>query len=528
MKNNIAHLLNKTGPCPSSKLVDELIDSKELNRESARKQISRAVAGGEICSLDGLLPKRERFIYLEKQYGSDSYWSNLVEALQATGSAYGIALGALIARGGIMPMAHFPAASGSPIAMKKRLSHGAVLDGLTRMKLVNCTELAGLGMCITLVEKKESYYQGASQRIKARVITESVLIKAIAQWVKNLGIISYDTLRTREQHEEGTPPAVSHFCFDMSAPSYLSPLLKKSISGNMRPGFFACDVLLNGRLNPQHIEPFLAKCRTITSLKNCGHCLFVFVADEYSEGAFQKLKQHGVIPATPENLFGREMAEGLRQLNELLTHLALGSGDRYALLDDIITKLSHIQGVTSQLQGDLFEYLVAELARSNSSNVELGRLCKDNDGRSADCDVLVKNGKAEITFIECKGYKPYSKVKHADIRNWIEKQIPVFFYFAKNEQPNAKIKMQLWTTGKLENQSKESLDKFIENNNKRERYSIEVFEANQVSEVFKATKDPALIRVFEKHFINKSQTRNRIKANSEPSRLSRLDTNEND
>jgi hypothetical protein len=135
MTFSITSLLEKTGPCLSSVLVDEMSRNPAISRETARKQISRAVATGQVRCVDKLLPKRERFIYLQKQYGSERYWSNLTTALLDSGSAYGLALSSIMARR-ILKMEHFAAASGAPEAMKKRLSWRTVLEGLLKNKMV--------------------------------------------------------------------------------------------------------------------------------------------------------------------------------------------------------------------------------------------------------------------------------------------------------------------------------------------------------------------------------------------------------
>lgn len=112
MTSLIVTSLRKIGPCLSSILVEEMLKTQGVNRDTARKQISRAASAGQIHCVDKLFPKRERFIYLKQQYGTGRFWSSLNTALLDTGSAYGLALSCLRARGGILPVRHFPAACG--------------------------------------------------------------------------------------------------------------------------------------------------------------------------------------------------------------------------------------------------------------------------------------------------------------------------------------------------------------------------------------------------------------------------------
>lgn len=519
MTSLIVTSLRKIGPCLSSVLVEEMLKTQGVNRDTARKQISRAASAGQIHCVDKLFPKRERFIYLKQQYGTGRFWSSLNTALLDTGSAYGLALSCLRARGGILPVRHFPAACGSPVAMKNRLSWKSVLDGLLQYKMVRVVTLPSLGECVALTEKNDNGYQRALHPLKARLLTESVLMKSLSQWVRHNGIISYDTLRTREEIDSDQAPCVANFDFDVTAASYLNPLLQFSRSGEIRPGFFVCDMLLGCKLSLVHLQPFITKCRSINSLRNSPRCLFMFIADEYSEEAFLEMKRTGIIPATPENLFGKEFADALFQLRDLVGSITLSLKNNIAAIDGIMSKLTNIAGVTNQLQGDLFEYIVAETVRIDSKDVEVGKICKSLKGETAECDVLSVNGYAKITFIECKGYKPYSTVRHEDVKKWIGKQVPVFFSYAKKEYPNAEINVELWTTGKLCDDSRESLRKFQKNNLTNQRYNITVMEPHDVRKRIKATWNDALIRVFEKHFLSYPEKIVRRKHVPEPVRL---------
>ncbi|QPW30185.1 hypothetical protein [Edwardsiella ictaluri] len=519
MTQLISSLLKQIGPCLSSVLVEEMLKKSTLNSTAARKQISRAVATGKLHCVDNLFPKRERFIYLAQQYGSGDYWRNLTTALLGSSSAYGLALSCLRARGGILKLEHFAAACGSPVAMKKRLSWSSVLEGLLQHKMVRKVNLSSIGDCVALTEKNEDSYHRAVLPLKARLTTESILMKAVGQWVKNTGIISYDTLRTRELVAPDQIPCVSNFCFDISAASYLNPLLQYTGSGEPRPGFFVCDLLLGSKLNLQHVQPFITKCRSISSLNNSPRCLYMFIADEYSTDAFSALKKAGIIPATPETLFGNDLAEALVQLRELISYMSSSLNGNITTIDEIMSKLSRIEGATTQLQGDLFEYIVAEAVRIDHSHVEVGRLCKSDDDRKADCDVLALKGRSLVTFIECKGYKPYSTVRHKDIERWISYQIPVFRKHAQREYPEADVVVELWTTGKFSDDTRDMLKKFTEQNNINQRYSIHIVEPHEIRNRIKATRNTSLVRVFEKHFINNMHTATARRRTPEPVRL---------
>ncbi|EDX0370690.1 hypothetical protein GTL21_001292 [Salmonella enterica] len=490
-------LLKREGPCLSSTLADLLIQSKNISAENARKVISRAVLAGEINSIKNVFPKREQFVYIRDSYGSDEFWQVLTDKLIESGSALGLALSALLARGGIIPKRDFGAASGSPVAMKKKISFTVVWQRLVKIGL--CTEiiLPEIGECIALREKDERRYYSVSRQIHARLVTESIFIATMVQWSQNLNLISYNLARTRLD-EEGKPPAISNYLFDLTGPSYLSPLVTPGSDVN-KPGFFACDVLLGTKVTLTQVQPFIAKCKSLRSIRNVGKSLFMLAASQFDKDAFHALKKEGVIPATPENLFGEEFAKSLRELNDFLFYYFTNASSNLEKIDSIMVALTNVKGAAAQLQGALFEYLVAEVMKHEGA-VEIGKVFRSADGKKAESDVFIAKGYQEVRFIECKGYKPYSFVKHEDVKHWIGDQVPVFYDAAKKEKPEADIHVEFWTTGKLGLDSQLSLEKFRDNNSVRKRYKIHVLEAHDVKKRFHATRNKNLINVYEKHF----------------------------
>lgn len=501
MKPTLKTCLNKLGPCMSSKLVDRLVSEESITREHARKLISRAIKAGEIHSLNNIFPKRENFIYLREFFGCEMFWEHLVKDLIACGSALGLALSAVKARGGVIPLSDFGAACGSPVAMQKKLSVKMVLDKLIAIGLLNQVSIAGIGDCV-VIKQKEERFDVISHYIKARLITESVLINAVVQWAQNLSLVSYDSVRTRLKKDTNNP-RISNFLFDITAPSYLSPLLQFDKSGNAKPGFLGCDVLLGTKMSLSEVAPFINKCRALLSLKNIGRCLFIMVASEFTLEAFHELKRNGIIPATPDNLFGKDIGKSLRELNDFLNYHIVGHSGSIDVIDSLMTKLTEINGAAAQLQGALFEYLVAEVVK-DKGHIRIGRVCSHN-GKKAECDVFIDAEYRGVTFIECKGYRPYATIPHELVKHWIGVQIPVFREQARTDYSTIDppdIKIELWTTGKLSDESLEAINNIININKVNKRCVISYLDAHEVKVKFHDTKNKNLIAVYEKHFLN--------------------------
>lgn len=305
-------VLRKLGPCTSTELVATLVSQHGLSAAAARQRVSRCKSIKKLAYLK--FPRGARFVYLQEKYASPAFWQALTHALLRHSSAYGRGLAALLARGGMMPVAHFYIACGSPLAQKRRLSAEAVLTHLQRAGLVRTFQVEGLGQRLELSQQAgPDRYDLAAMR--ARLRTESLLLNAIKDWARKLNLVSFNKVKVRD--EGGDLPKVGTFYWDLTAPSYLAPLVQWN-GNNPKPGFLVCDVLTGINVSAQELRPFVNKCVTLRSLAKVGRCIQLFVADGYTPEAFKLAKQAGVIPASPEALFGTEVARALRELTELL------------------------------------------------------------------------------------------------------------------------------------------------------------------------------------------------------------------
>jgi hypothetical protein len=104
-------------------------------------------------------------------------------------------------------------------------------------------------------------------------------------------------------------------------------------------------------------------------------------------------------------------------------------------------------------------------------------------------------------FIECKGYQPGGLVDDDEIRTWLERRVPLVYSEARknSEMKDAKISFELWTTGRL---TQESIEMIETAKRKTRKYSIDYLDALGVLEIAKQTKETALVRVLLDHFID--------------------------
>lgn len=497
MATNVEVFLQTHGPCLTSEISAYLVATFKIKPAAARQQVLRAE--DPVRKLGYILfPHRARFAYLEKDFGSPRYWHALETALLETNSAYGLAIAALRERDGVMPVEHFQIACGSPLKQLKHLSPDTVFARLSQAGLLQKTMVGGLGECVTLAQQDE-YFDKSVPLVRARLITESLLLTAMKDWIRKLNIGSYESVATRDG---STLPTVGPFAWDLSAPSYLGPMLKPGKDGKAKNGFVVCDVLLGSKIDVAGIKPFIHKCTELRRLKNIGPCLQIFVADVYTPEAFGFAKKHGIVPATPLNLFGTEVAEGLTALTAVLHQAAVAVVDP-ATFDELFKKLSKIQGAVSQIRGALFEYIVAAIAEKTlASNVRMNQKFTSPDGKKAEADVVIIQGNIGVTMIECKGYSPYSLIPDTYVERWLQHNVPVCYKAAKAhpDWQNIPAHFEFWATGRLSDEAMKLIET-AKATIKPSKYTIDLKLNADIHAACKATKDSGVIEVFEKHYM---------------------------
>lgn len=485
-------IITALGPMLSSQLGQILVSQYGLSSTAARQQISRAKSLHRFGYLK--FPKNAQFLYKQDQYMSPYFWDALRKALIETGSAYGRAIVAIEARGGVIPKSHFSIVCGSPLNQRKHLSQNIILDNLLKSKILENIELPGVGECLALARTVNNVDQKLFASTRARLITENILLKAVRTWAQNLGIASYNKILIRDEGEK--QPQVGTFTWDLSGPSYLSPMVSWTAE-QIKPGFLTCDVLLGARVNENEMNTFIHKCTTLKSLKKVGRTLHIFIADRYFTAAFKLGKEHGVITTTPDALFGREVAEGLRELTTLLKQVSLSSPEVVVKLFD---KLSTIEGAAINLSGALFEFMVGHLVyKKTGANITLNRIFK-NGPDSAEVDVVAVHGDRSIHFIECKGYQSNSNIADAEVTKWLTKTIPLVRAVALNH-PDWKdytMHFEFWTTGKFSPESQAQLAKAKANTKK---YVIDYKDSYDVLKYAKDVNDSSLLKTLKEHFI---------------------------
>lgn len=492
--------LNSLGPCLTSELAQELV-GRGLSAEAARQRISRR--GPQIAILSNIVfPHKARFIYFKADFESEKYWQALESRLTENSPTYGSAIQSLLLRSGMMPLEHFLIACGSPFLQKGHVSASRILDNLLQARIITKFSDSKLGDCIKLksIDGTEEYHGILNMR--ARIFVENILLDYIKQWMKNLSLSSYHKTAIRTDNDL---PAVGTYHWDLTGPSYLYPLRKISKDKEVHPGFIVCDLLLRSEITEDGISPFIKKYVTLNSLKNINKSLYLIVADRFSAAALKVAKSKGIIPATPENLFGEEVAQSLDVLFSLLVRVTekFNVPDAIDKIYELLTRLGKIEGAALNLRGALFPYLVTELFRSNGFSVEkFGHIIRNKNGEIvAEVDLVLKKGTKEIVYIECKGNDPGSSVSDKEVEKWLRK-LPVWRedYLKHDEWNKLNFRVEFWATGHFSETARQILE-YKKSNSNRNKWLIDYCDNDSIAQQAKEANNIALFNTLKEHFL---------------------------
>jgi hypothetical protein len=492
----LADILKTLGPCLSTQLTEYLVTKVGMSPAAARQRVSR---GAPQIKRLAYLPfaRKARFLYHQDEYASPYYWDRLYAAISATNGPYARALGAVQARE-VVPIEHFLGACGAPIAQKKQLSALTVLNRMVDANVLVKHVLPGLGMCVMSKKTYEHHQRnldGLAAATRSRLIAESVLLDSIREWLRRLAMVSYDTVRMRSAEM----PRVGTFAWDLTAPSYLTSVLTRLKEKGVKSGWVVCDVLLIENAKLAHVEPFLHKARSIEALKNIGRTMFIFVAQSYDADAFKALRSAGIIPATPASLFGKDIAEGFRDLVQTLKEAAQGVVDP-GKFDQLFSKLGKLEGAVGNMRGAFFELLVAEVVRKSAAGqVRLNKVCKGEDG-IAEVDVYHLNEGIAAQMIECKGVAPGALVDDGEVGLWLTTRITrVRHHLQQIGWSGPLPRFELWTSGALSALARDRVEKTRQANGNK--FEIRVVEGDALRACVKAVNDASLLKTFEHHFL---------------------------
>lgn len=486
---SVAQYLSEHGPSRSSRIVEAFVASG-LSAEAARQRVSRAKPPVRSFPVP-LLPKREAFLYLEKDRNGERFWQKFLRDLRETNSITAAAIDGVIARGGIIPVEQFAVVSGATVRPKTgQVPADTVASRLIKSDFLKEFHDPEYGRCFRTAP---SLAMGTPAAMRARDITERVLLDGLREWCRKIGLASYNAIRIRG--DEDLKP-IGPFAFDLAGPSYLLPLQGSA----SKPGFVVADVFAEGILTVHEIQFFIRKARVLkASFKDIG-ILSIIVAEGFTGEAMTAGHAAGVMLATPKDLFGRRVGEAIASLCEVLKNAAKYSSSSPERLTMLLNNLFDIEGRNKNLRGILFEMVAGYLARRTAMTMDMGVTAKDpSTGKTADIDVqTITNQNAIVTAIECKGKEPGGVLSLAEVEEWLAK-IPTFraHYAQHGYLREAEQRFEIWTSGSI---APDALAKLKEEQVRRVKAKIDWKDGDAVLALARAGKEKALADALNQHF----------------------------
>jgi hypothetical protein len=143
------------------------------------------------------------------------------------------------------------------------------LISLERGQISSTTVLERLA-AVNLIESAHASCWPQTAILAARLCpTEKILLLAVKEWARQLGVASYDKVLIRD--DAAGPPKVGTLLWDVSGPSYLRPMLRRDKEGKPKPGFLVCDVVLGGgEMTVQAVGAFVRKCQLLGGFDRMG------------------------------------------------------------------------------------------------------------------------------------------------------------------------------------------------------------------------------------------------------------------
>ena len=439
----VESMLLADGPALSSDIARKLV-AQGCSADVARQRISRA--GPHVRRLKGLIfPRNTRFLYHVKHEATERYWTALARDIREASPAYGPALAALQARDGVVPLDQFAIISGSPIRQQGHVSSETVLQRLEAVHLVERGEMLGVGPIVALWA--DGHFGSPNfQRLRARLVVEKMLLLALRDWARRLGVASYDKIEIRG--ETNRLPTFGTFNWDLCGPSYLVPIVRRQKDGRPKPGFLVGDVIVGATVDEHAVAAFIRKFSLSSYLKNLPPFMPVLIADGYTQAAFNLGRTHGIMLATPKNLFGRDVAIGLAALLETLSKAAAVAVAKPEVIGELFDKLSSIEGADRNLRGSLFELVVGHVVQARfGGSIDINHILR-YDTFKAEIDVRRVVG-GEVWIYECKGYQPDHLIDAPEVETWLTEKVPGIYRATNTEDRfnRSTVHFEFWTSG---------------------------------------------------------------------------------
>ena len=285
MRKSVKSLLEENGPMLSGELAKLYELENKTNNTNARQEISRARSP---VQKNKLIPYQNNqvFVYLEKQFKSQSYWDSLIASISNHSKIADTFIRAMTSQDGIMSKDILAAYTMSPIDnLKGHKRYDILLEQLVQADIVfhyNDEQMSLSNQWFS------SNHSNSFSHAKAIELTKKMVLNDFHDLTRKTNITSYNSGRFWSDF--------AHFQWGYTAPSYLQGIstwdTKKQIP---IPGFIIADVVLQRNASVKDVIFFVEKINTIKSYRNVSNFVPTLMVYGLDTEAFELLKKNNVV-----------------------------------------------------------------------------------------------------------------------------------------------------------------------------------------------------------------------------------------
>jgi hypothetical protein len=480
----------KRSPAQSSQIVEKLIKINKISPATARKRLSRSK--NLVQRLDTInLPNREKIYYLPDQYGSNFFFEMVSKILIKNNTAAGRGIIALSGKEGVLPLALFPKASGTPfVRIRKQLNSRDVVSQLESSGLISIKQDDTHGKLLCRYDCAD-----LSARKRAAIEVENVFLSIIKSWVANLSMSSFGALKIRDD----VMPAYGAYNWDLVGPCYLNGLATFS-GDSYKHAFIVADIIFDKIITQKDIMPFLFKVNSLNNQKRIRPFLAIFIADMFSSDALRELRKKGIIIARPDTILGKENAELVKSLISTLEDaskkLAKNPDDIFTLLKNI----SKIEGASLNLRSVVLDFILARIYALEGYDCDIRQKIQLNSGIRAEIDVIASR-KDKLVFVEGKALSPNNQFNNDGIQKWMNNTYPKIKEFVKQKgKLPSEISIELCVSTSYHN---DSIDIIKELEKRHTKLPIKFTDGTEVMKRLRRFEQGSVIDLFREHFTQK-------------------------
>ena len=482
MSQKVINILKKYGPMLSGKAAHLIENEYHLSNEAARQCLSRATL--PVHRLSRLsFEKRQKFIYLEEQFGTLAYYESLLESIQSSSKICWMVLCAFYSQNGYVSKSILPSLVAAPIQSLK--GHKLYKD-----------LIADLQACNIITEYSETYWRLSDWAMSLHPVNfnravgletaKKQIVRDFSKWAANINLVSYQSVKSLPDCAE-----FAHFQWGLTAPSYIGPLYDCS---KKTPGFIVGDVFFGQNASLDDIAFFLDKVATVRSFKKIPSVLPVLLVDHVSHEALMLLKEQKVVIGIIQNIFDERYVQLLYEIVRIFTNASAIVSQRPEEVEELFTEIARSDGRYNDLVGDMFELVAGFYYQSLGCRyLDIRRKIQNFETRKKnEIDVLaIREG--QLFIVECKAMNAAVDIEFVD--RWLSETVVRIREWLKKEYSQYdKVTFQLWSLGGFTDDAQRKLEKAAQQTKK---YIIEFYTKDQIVEMAKEKKVKPVVDILQ-------------------------------